>query len=67
MERKRRIVEPTLSFGASHVLHVVSPDERIASGKALRDKSRASSTGDATVSRDDQTRSTFCTSRTSAE
>ena len=38
MERTRRIVEPTPSLGASHALHVVSPDEWIAAGKALRDK-----------------------------
>ena len=38
MERTRQMVEPTPSFGASHALHVVSPDEWIAAGKALREK-----------------------------
>ncbi|MDI3564776.1 DUF2252 domain-containing protein [Bradyrhizobium sp. Arg816] len=38
MERTRHIVEPTPSPGAAHALHIVSPDERIAAGKALRDK-----------------------------
>jgi uncharacterized protein (DUF2252 family) len=38
MERTRHIREPGPSFGASHALHIVSPDERIAAGKALRKK-----------------------------
>ena len=38
MERTGRIFEPAPSFGTSHGLHIVSPDARIAAGKALRDK-----------------------------
>src|SRR6516162_11791565 len=38
MERTRHIVEPAPSPGVSHAQHIVSPDERIAGGKALRDK-----------------------------
>src|SRR6516164_8498504 len=38
MERTRHIVEPTSSFGVSPAPHIVSPDARMAAGKALRDK-----------------------------
>src|SRR6516162_4443202 len=38
MERPRHIVEPTSSFGVSPAPHIVSPDARMAAGKALRDK-----------------------------
>jgi uncharacterized protein (DUF2252 family) len=38
MEHMRLIVESTSSVGASPALHIVSPDARIAAGKALRDK-----------------------------
>ena len=38
MEHTRHIVEPTSSFGTLPSLHIVSPDARIAAGKALRDK-----------------------------
>jgi len=38
MEHTRHIVEPTSSSGALPALHIVSPDARIAAGKALRDK-----------------------------
>jgi uncharacterized protein (DUF2252 family) len=38
MERTRHIAEPWPSPGASHARHIVSPDERIAAGKALREK-----------------------------
>jgi uncharacterized protein (DUF2252 family) len=38
MERSRQIVESAPSADASHAPHIVSPDERMAAGKALRDK-----------------------------
>src|SRR3974390_1641569 len=38
MKPTRHIVEPAPSPGVSHARHIVSPDERIAAGKALRDK-----------------------------
>jgi uncharacterized protein (DUF2252 family) len=38
MERTGHIVEPAPSLLASHALHIVSPDERMAAGKALREK-----------------------------
>ena len=38
MERSRHIVEPAPPADASHAAGIVSPDERIAAGKALRDR-----------------------------
>ena len=38
MEHMRHIVKSTSSFGTSPALHIVSPDARIAAGKALRDQ-----------------------------
>ena|SRR6476646_1557470 len=38
MEHTRHIVGPTPSFDAAPALHIVSPDARVAAGKALRDK-----------------------------
>ena len=38
MEHPTHVAEPTSSFGALPTLHIVSPDARIAAGKALRYK-----------------------------
>jgi uncharacterized protein (DUF2252 family) len=38
MERIKEIVEPTTRSGAAHDVHIVSENERMAAGKALRDK-----------------------------